>query len=380
VIVAIACVQGKHGFATRVLRIIAVGLVIGGVCAPGLAQSPAPIAALKPEAYRTGQAYVRAFEDYLEPGTCAIVLERERCRADFRALQRLAGPRAMDAEVERWLKDGDLDDRIQHWDGMRVPDATWQSDAVFGWSYTAGQLSVAAGLPDDAADRAFLGSIVALLVKHADAPPLEYRDLIGTEASPFQQSRRLREKLDATFPQLPYPSLAADDDAVGYARLGVAVATYQELVDNEVALSRPESRAFAFAILDRIDKIERKWSGSFSTAGLRRTLSGDIPRDRAWIDRELRQAFVPWLTIFKDHPSERGALFAGMFVAQAAYNAAVLKDRQFGGARSAAIFASESQLPKDIVATIAEVDRAPKDSWPRINAAATAAVLAIVGP
>ena len=377
-IVAIARFQEKHGFAKRVLRTIAFGCAIGGVCAPGSSQSAAPVAAVDPEAYRTGQAYVRAFEDYLEPGTCAIVLERERCRADFHALRRLAGAREIDGLIESWLKDGDLDNRLQHWDGLAIPDATWRSDPAFAWSYAAGALSVAGGLPDDAPDRSFLGSIVAMLVKHADVAPVEYRDLIGTDASPFQRSRRLRESLAASFPDLAYPSLAAGDDAVGYARLGVAVATLQELVDNEIALSRSESRAFAFAILDRIDAINRNWSSSFSTAALRQTLNGDILRDEGWIDRELRQALVPWMTIFKTHPSERAAFFTGMFVTQAAYNAAVLKDRQFGGARSAASFASESQLPKDLVATIDQVDRVPTDSWPRINAAATAAVTAIV--
>jgi hypothetical protein len=363
--------------ATLILRIVAIACAIGSVCAPGSAQPATPIAAINVEAYRTGQAYVRAFEDYLEPGTCAIVLERERCRDDFQALRRLAGPREMDAEVERWLKDGDLENRIKHWDGLRVPDATWRSDPAYGWSYTAGALSIAGGLPDDSADRSFVGSIVTLLASHADVAPVGYRDLLGTDPSPFQKSRRLREKLAADFPQLPYPNLVFGDDAVGYARLGVAFSTYQELVDNEIALSRPESRAFVLAILDRVDTIDRAWASPYSTAALRRAISGEIPRDREWIDRELRQAPVSWMSIFKTHASERGAFFAGMYATQTAYNAAVLKDRQFGGARSAATFALESQLPKDLVATISQIDRAPAD-WTHISAAATAAVSAIV--
>ncbi len=47
-------------------------------------------------------------------------------------------------------------------------------------------------------------------------------------------------------------------------------------------------------------------------------------------------------------------------------------------ARSAAIFASESQLPKNLISVISQVDSAPKDSWHRINEAATEAVIAIV--
>jgi hypothetical protein len=365
-------------FVRRALRFTVVGWAIGLLCVPVTAQPAASTAAADLGAYRAGQSYVRAFEDYLQPGICGIVVERERCREDFRALRRLRGPDEMDQPVDQWLTDGDLDHRLQHWNGMRVPDATWQEQPAFGWWYTAGALSVAGGLPDNEGGRDFVGSILELLAKHADAAPTEYRALIDAGNAPFQRSKRLRDALAASIPQPAFPSVPTTDDPIGYARLGVLYSTLQQLIDNQLALSRPESRAFGFALLDRMDVINQMWGGSFSSTGLRKALSGDIPLDREWVDRELRQPLTPFAANFRSHPSERAAFFAGVFVAQTAYNAAILKDPQFGGSNTASQFASESSLPKSLVTSIIEVGSAPKNSWPAVNAAATRAVLAIL--
>ena len=109
-------------------------LLLAGLCANARAQTAQP-ATDDVRAYRLGQAYERSFEDFLMPGICGIVLERDRCRDDF-ATVRAFGPRRNDDAIAAWLVDGDRDTRLKDWDGMQVSDRTWQSAPSFAWWYT----------------------------------------------------------------------------------------------------------------------------------------------------------------------------------------------------------------------------------------------------
>lgn len=334
-------------------------------------------------AFSVGQSYERSFQDYLQPGTCGIVLERERCRDDFASVHQLAGLRKMDEQVQKWLVDGDLDHRPRDWDSVVIPDAAWQQKPLSSWWYTAGILSIAAQMPRNEGTSNYVASIVESLAKHDSAAPQQFRGLIDSSGSPFDQVNRLVGALDAAIPPAPFPSSSIEEDGdTNYAQLGVLTSTVEELVDNPLALSRPESRLFALAVVDRLEAADRKLGGSFSFDDIRQHLRGDIPSDSREIDVELRQPLVAWAGVFKQAPAQRDAFFLGDMTAQAAYNAAILKDKNAdtsylrGVISQTKPYAGMSTAAKMAVAKMQNV---PFGAWTDINITANAATLAIMG-
>jgi hypothetical protein len=238
--------------------------------------SDSPPSAGDLRAYALGQAYERSFEDHIQPGTCGIVLERQRCRDDFAAVQAFVGPRKMDDEVAVWLKDGDLDNAATDWDGVMIPDQTWKEDPAFGWWYVVGVLSMVREMPRTTGVDELLSSVVALLANHADAAPPQFANLIDSSGSSSDRVKRLINALDAAVPPTAFPSVTLSDGDPGYAQLGIYTSTLQELVDNPMALSRPESRLFALAVINKLEAFDRKLGCSFSFDDLRTNLRGYI--------------------------------------------------------------------------------------------------------
>lgn len=333
-------------------------------------------------AYALGQAYVRSFEDYLQPGICGIVLERQRCNDDFAAIREFAGPRKMDDKVTAWLKEGDLDQRVTDWEGVAITGDTWKNDPTFAWWYTAGALSIAANMPKDDATSAYLSSIVDLLSTHDSAAPVGFGNALGSDGSPYDRSKALLALLDSAIPPAAYPAVPATVGAAGEARLGVLNSTVNELFDNPLALSRPESRALALAVIDRDEALDRKFDGSYSFDALRAVLRGDIPEDNDTVSSQLRQPWVMWVSDLKNATSDRDAFLLGDLTAQAAYNAAILKDKD---ADSTYLRGAISQIrPYDGMSSAAMtavglMQNVPYGVWAKINPSASAATLAIMG-
>jgi hypothetical protein len=347
------------------------------------AQTPAPSAS-ELDAYRLGQSYVRSFEDYLQPNTCGIVLERQRCRDDF-AMVRAFATRKIDDQVARWLVDGDREQRIHDWDGLLIPDATWQRDPAFGWWYETGVLAIAADMPPAFVSTGYTSSIVNNMLKHADAAPAPYRGLIDSSDPEPIRIRHLLDAVYAALPPLAFPAVPDGADVAGCARLGVMNATLQQLIDNPLTLSRPESRRFALAVLDADEAFDRKLGGKDSFDALRARFRGEIPVDRRRIDVDFREPLVQWTGQLKSDPAKRDAFFTGLMSAQVAYNAAILKDeeadQQFRYVISQTAMAYAG-MPADADVAISKMQSipyAPRGSWSEINAAASAATLAIMG-
>lgn len=334
-------------------------------------------------AFALGQSYVRSFEDYLEPGSCGIVLERQRCRDDFAAIRQFAGPRKMDDEVTAWLRHGDVDQRVTDWDGLYIPDDTWKNDPTFAWWYTAGALSIAANMPKNDGTSPFLSSIEDVLAAHDSAAPTGFSNAMGTNGSPFDKAKGLLDLLDAAIPPVPYPAVSDAAGATGEAQLGVLNSTALELFDNPLALSRPESRAFALAVIDKDEALDRKFGGSYSFDTLRRALRGDIPEDNGTIDSLLRQPWVAWVSDLKNATSDRDAFLLGDLTAQAAYNAAVLKDKNADSTYLRGAIAQIKPyegMTSAALTAVGAMQNVPYGVWGEINPSATAATLAIIGP
>ena len=336
----------------------------------------------EPDGYRLGQTSMRTFDDDREPGTCGIVLELQRCRDDFATLRKFVGPRDLDAEVAAWLKDGDIDHRIQHWDGVDVQASSWVRDPSFAWWFRSGQLALVSVLPDADSPGNVIGYFVDELNAHPDAAPEKFRNLIDQNPSPAARAKRLVAALALAHPAAPFPSPTITAGNLGYAQLGILNDTLGQLVDNPIALSRPESRRFALMVIDEDEAFDRKAGGKFSFVAVRETLGGAIPGDPEEIDKKLRHPLSNgWIPDTKSMPAQGNAFLLGYLLNQVAYNAAVLKDgpsdKDFRHqlARMKAVDGTPNATTTDLTA----LNKLPTGQWTAVRKLAMAATLAIMG-
>ena len=345
--------------------------------------SPATLPPSTASAYGTGQAYVRFFQDVLSPGICGIVLERERCNADFRAAQQWRGSEPNDSSYARWLTDGDTALFTKGWNGAYISENGWAQNPAFAWGYTAGAVSIAAEQPRNDATSAYLAHYVTDLANHSSAAPEGFAGLVtsSSSGSPFERAQPLQRVLAQAVPVVPYPLPAFGAGLTADARLGAYIATLQELVDNPLALSRPESRAFATIVLAHLQQQHQKLHDGLSVAGLQALVDGDIPWDPAQLDALWREPLSSQILNSKWPEDERKALLLGMLTAQVAYNAAVLKDAGFDATYRGVIaqLSSWPAMPKSMRADATALKAIPfasrGGSWKDINEAATRATL-----
>ena len=323
-------------------------------------------------AYAQGQAYERLFQDHLMPGTCGIVLERERCRADFQTIASLR-PDSADEAMGRWLASGDTWLAPKEWNGAFISDQTWSNDPITSWWYTAGIFSIAERSPRNPATESYLTSITDVLFKHASGAPSLYRNL--------DSARGLALALNSSVPPEMYPRVVFDAGSASYAQLGIYLSTLQELVDNPLALSRPESRAFGLAVLRKLQDVNATFGRSIAVADAEAVLSGDIPTDPAAINERLRTPLEAAGADMSWPEAQRQAFVLGALIAQVAYNAAVFKDvdtdRSFR--RAIADLPPYQGISSDAVAAIKAMTTLKSGDWAAISTSATAATLAIAG-
>jgi hypothetical protein len=333
-------------------------------------------------AYALGQAYERSFEDYVEPGTCGIVLERQRCRDDFAAVKDYVGVRKMDDQVALWLKDGDIANRIEAWEGVSIPDQTWQDQPKFGWWYTAGVLSVADEMPTSTGVNDLLTSIVDTLTKHDDAAPSQFSGLVGATGAAHERVKPLIAALNEAVPPEAFPAVSLVEGDAGYAQLGVFYGCVGELMDNPMALSRPESRLFAINVADKLEAFDRQLGDTHSFEDLRNRLRADISPDNDVITTDLRQPLGDWAGILQKFPVQRDAFMFGTMTAQTAYNAAILKDKQADATYLRGFISNTKPyagMSAEAKAAVHKMQDVPYGDWPNINDMATNATLAIIG-
>ena len=184
-----------------------------------------------------------------------------------------------------------------------------------------------------------------------------------------------------SIPTRPYPNASFAEPTGGVAQLGVYASTLQELVDNPLALSRPESRAFGLVVVSKLQAVNDKYGTGASLAVVRASLSGRVP-DASEIN-PLREALSSAIST-KWPLAERQAYMIGALTAQVAYNAAVLQDSGWDARFRNAIFSAppyagmSTLVRTDLQALKALPTIGNGGSWSAINAAASKATFDIV--
>ena len=334
-------------------------------------------------AYGNGQAYERLYQDHLVPATCGIALERPRCNADLRTIQSSRGAvDAADTAMQTWLASGDITAAPKDWNGMFVTDQAWVDRPESSWWYMAGVVSIAAGLPETRATSLYLLHVPDAFAAHAGATPADFRGLVRSGGTPFEQLKPLQAALLASAGVTPYPAPSFRAESKADAQLGVYMSTLEELIDNPFALSRPESRAFGQLVLARLQRVNDEYGVKVSFASVREALSGPIPDDPKQLDRIFRKPLARAVSL-KWPEDRRNAFLLGVAVAQVAYNAAVLHDAQ-ADADFRGEFAAMPPYPgisaavrADVVAMLSLPNLYKGGTWPEINSAASKATLDI---
>jgi hypothetical protein len=315
------------------------------------------------------------------PATCGIVLERPRCRSDFATVHALRGDDANDKAMLVWLASGSIDFAVKGWNGMYTSDEWWSKDPQSAWWFDAGIISIAASMPQNDASAEYLNGVSAFLIKHADSAPPGFQGTIGASGPIFDRVRPLQSALFAAIPVTPFPDPSTIAGIKGDVQLGVYWSTLQQLMDNPLALSRPESRAFGRVVLHDFTVGGAQYGVHPPFGPLESAFAGSIP-DRDGMN-PLRDALEHAMT-----PSwplgRRQAILQGAAVSQVAYNAAVLQsaedDRNFRGAIASmpAYPRASSQVISDIRALLRLPSVANGGSWSAINAAGTKVVNDII--
>jgi hypothetical protein len=362
----------------------AVALALCGILPRALLAASSPPAAAV-NAYGSGQSYSRLLQDTEMPGICGIVLERERCNADFRSVHAWRGSDPSDADTAAWLADGDLASHKDNWNGAYVTEQGWTEDSTFAWWYTAGVISIAIAEPRNDATAKNLAHYIGELNNHSNATPPGFAGLILANGTPFEQAQGLQRALDAAIPVRRYPPVSLEAGPAGTARLGVYLATLLELFESPLGLSRPESRAFAATVLAELERRHHEYADGLSVASLQAAVHAQIPLDPETLDATLLKPLSANMMNAKWPQSQRAAFAIGSVAAQLAYNAAVLKDP----ASDASFRTVLAQLPRwpgmpaQLRADLTALQNLPPagsgGSWKAINAAATRATLDVMG-
>ncbi len=367
------------------MRKIVAEMMILAALAPLAAASATMPTTEAADAYGVGQSYVRLFQDSVMPGTCGIVLERTRCRADLQIVRKWRGNDSTDASFAQWLADGDSSLHTSDWNGYYIAERAWIEEPTFAWWYTGGIVSIAIDQPKIQGTADYLSHYLGELVHHPNTTPLGFQDLILRSGTPFEQAQPLARALDAAIPVAPYPAPSFGAGLTAAAQLGAYLATLMELVDNPLALSRPESRAFATLVLTELGRRHRELSDGLSVAELQNAVTEDIPSDPEQLNAQWREPLTTQEINTKWPEPVRYALLLGQLVAQVAYNAAVLKDAKADASFRGAI----AQLPRwpamtertrsDIAALQSVPYASNGGSWKEINQLATRATLDLTG-
>jgi hypothetical protein len=327
-------------------------------------------------AFDQGQAFERLFQDHLMPGICGIVLERPRCVADFQTVQELRGPDPTDGAMQAWLSSGDLTLAVKSWNGTYIPDATWTEHPDFAWWSTAGQAFLVASLPVNAATSEYASHFADLLASHDRAAPAGFGGVLAATGTPFDRLRPLQAALASAILTAPYPTPLMHIGVRGDVQLGIYVSTLQELLDNPIGLSRPESRAFGLAVVRTLQDVSDRYNSGLSFSVVADALRGDIPEGPE--TDALRESLSAGIST-KAPLAERQAFVIGALTAQLAYNAAVLRDARidagFRGALASipAYGGMSSQVRTDLEALKKIPTVANGGGWDAINTAASRA-------
>jgi hypothetical protein len=365
-------------------------------------------------AFSAGMAMQQAINVFQNPRTCAIVLLRGGCKNAFMALASLApsGPAEQSltsSAFTRFASQGDIDLFDQKWsdaNAVVIPEIAWKRDALATWLKTAGvilessynpqgellhlmEMPMYAGLALHASAAGPYGSLIPsaiqrrarLSLNSSKVGPLKTNTLGITLTDGDVLAARLLPVLKGLFPAESQPVVSVGQGLRGDMQIGVFVSTANEMFESPLLFLEPQSRAFFHDACVALATIQTSAAKASRARILgQKFLSLDSPT--AW-----KAAFGDWQTLAestgRDLPKPRkDAFIFGLMAAQAAYNAAFLREKP-ALADQLGFLGEERSLATQVPAIgppLSALLDADKTNWHLVNLMASALTASIFGP
>jgi predicted secreted protein len=329
------------------------------------------------QAFESGARQQEAINIFSDPRGCGIVLMRRYCRE---ALAALVGNLAAVPGLEQFVATGNLDAYDKKWsdaNAVGFTDAEWSGSPRKTWLRAAGAMYAAYYVPEWDAYSMMQVPVYRQLVHFAgSATPydtlLSATDLkAGPNGIDVQGPARISKyfvpALGMVFVPEAEPAFILNPGPTLEAQLGVYASTAQEMFESPMVFLAPSSRAFLNELAIRLG--DAKLGQQF--------LSASDPEEwRAAISdfQNLESAAI------KAQRDKRQAAFLfGMFAAQAAYNAAVLRERPAAEQQLGVLQRTSAAVPTRVASRLTAV-LAARGGWHDLNSAASALTLEIMQP
>lgn len=310
---------------------------------------------------------------FFDPRGCGIVLMRPYCQMMVADIQD-AG--AGTPGLVEFARTGNIDLYSDKWSYANVvvfPDADWKNKPRDTWLRDAGAMYAAYYVENwDAYSMMLAISYKQLLQYAPSASP--YDSLIAASDkkspkldlfAPKRIAKYLAPELGSVFKPLPEPKVVIDDGPLADAALGVYTATGRQMFDSPMTFLAPSSRAFLNELAIRL--------GDASLG--RDFIAASDPA--AWKAAVTKFDALELATVKPWPDQRRRAFFFGVMAAQAAYNAAILREKPARDQQLAALQNFSSSVPPEIASKVATLTEA-KDDWHALNSAATDLTWAIM--
>ena len=329
------------------------------------------------QTFESGVRQQEAINIFSDPRGCGIVLMRRYCRD---ALTALVGNLAVIPGLEEFVATGNLDAYDKKWadaNTVGFTDAEWSGSPRKTWLRAAGAMYAAYYVPNWDA-YSMMQVLVYRQLVHFGSSAAPYDTLLSVTdlkagpngvdvRGPARISRYFAPALGIVFVPEAEPTFILNPGPTLEAQLGVYASTAQEMFESPVVFLAPSSRAFLNELATRLG--DAKLGQQF--------LSASSPE-------EWRAAFSDFQNLegatIRALPDKRkGAFLFGMFAAQAAYNAAVLREKTAAEQQLATLQQTSATVSTRVAAKLTAV-LAARGEWHDLNSAASALTLEIMQP
>lgn len=329
------------------------------------------------QTFEGGVRQQEAINIFSDPRGCGIVLMRRYCKE---ALTAFVGDLAIIPGVEKFVATGDFDAYDKKWsdaNAVGFTDAEWSGNPRKTWLRAAGAMYAAYYAPNWDAYSMMQVLVYRQLVHFAGSAAPYDALLSATDIKagpngvdvqgPARISKYFVPALGMVFVPEAEPAFILNPGPTLEARLGVYASTAQEMFESPVVFLAPSSRAFLNELATRLG--DAKLGQQF--------LSASNPEEwRAAIGdfQNLESGAIKALA-----GERQEAFLFGMCAAQAAYNAAVLRERTAAEQQLAVLQRTSAAVPARVAAKLTAV-LAARGEWHDLNNAATALTLEIMQP
>jgi hypothetical protein len=329
------------------------------------------------QAFELGVRQQQAIDIFWDPRGCGVVLMRPYCK---NALVALIGNLSVVPGLAQFADTGNSDFYDKKWTDANTigfTDDQWKTNPRATWLRAAGAMYAASFVPNwDQYSMMQILTYRDLVLYAGSASP--YGSLLSDQDvkaggsgvsvdGPSRISKYFAPALGAIFTPEAEPALNVSSGISGDAQLGVYFSTALEMFESPMLFLSPQARAFLNELSARLG--DAALGQQFVTASTPDAWRTALQNFQALAGTKLRS-----LT-----ENKKAAFLFGLTAAQAAYNAAILRDKTARDQQIAVLQHTSAAMPASVSAKLPAV-LAAKADWHSLNAAATVLTTALMEP